>query len=106
MFSAETESILSRLLLKLAEDESLVEATRLNLVDQSEFNPYNVYRFLDVENKKYIDEYNLLNFLKYIQKYYLNRKHQVFATLGELRSIISHYDANEDGRLNIDEYNY
>lgn len=66
MFSAETESILSRLLLKLAEDESLVEATRLNLVDQNQFNPYDVFRFLDVENKNYIDEYNLLNFLKYI----------------------------------------
>ena len=64
MFSNETESHIWKLFFKLADEDNLVEELRRSLGDQLEFNPFAVFRFLDSENKNFIDEYNLLSFLK------------------------------------------
>jgi hypothetical protein len=64
MFSSDTENLLICLFYKIAEDEISVEATRLNLADMRDFVPFDIFKYLDHENKNYIDEYSLLGFLK------------------------------------------
>jgi len=65
MLTPETESIISKLFLKIADEEVSVEEIRLQLSDNKEYNPFQVFKSLDYENKNYIDEFNLMSFLKY-----------------------------------------
>jgi len=64
MLSTETETIISKLFSSLAQHEKNIEIYRLVLAENSDFEPYSLFRFLDKENKKYIDEYNIIEFLK------------------------------------------
>lgn len=66
MISIETEARVAKLLLVLAEGEKSVEITRQVLADQLEFNPYSLFKRIDRESKNYIDEFNVVDFLKYI----------------------------------------
>jgi hypothetical protein len=64
MLSIETEARVARLFINLADGEKNVDISRKVLVEQRNFDPYLAFKRLDREGKNYIDEYNLLDFLK------------------------------------------
>ena len=64
MLSIETEARVARLLLTLAEGEKAVEVNRLVLGENLDFNANQVFRRLDREGKNFIDEFNIVDFLK------------------------------------------
>lgn len=66
MLSIETEARIAKVFLNLADGEKTVEINRQVLADQLDFDPYNAFRRLDAENKNYIDEFNIVDFLKYL----------------------------------------
>jgi hypothetical protein len=65
MLSIETEARVAKLLLSLADGEKSVDITRQVLAEQLDFDAYQVFKKLDREGKNYIDEFNLVDFLKY-----------------------------------------
>ncbi len=64
MLSIETESRVAKLFVNLFEGEKSVETSRILLADQLQFDAYHIFTRLDRENKNYVDEYNLVDFLK------------------------------------------
>jgi hypothetical protein len=64
MLSIETEARVAKLFLNLADGEKSIEINRQVLADQLDFDPYQTFRRLDTENKNYVDEFNIVDFLK------------------------------------------
>jgi hypothetical protein len=64
MLSIETEARLAKLFLNVADGEKAVEISRQVLGEQLDFDPYQVFKKLDTESKNYIDEFNIVDFLK------------------------------------------
>jgi hypothetical protein len=64
MLSIETEARVAKLFLNLADGEKSVEIARQLLNDQLDFDPYLAFKRIDREGKNYIDEYNIIDFLK------------------------------------------
>jgi len=64
MFTLETENLTSQLFLIIAEGERNVETLRQIISENLEFDPYLAFRFLDKEDKRYLDEYNFVNLMK------------------------------------------
>ncbi len=64
MISYETEENVARLLARLADGEKSIEIMRSVLADLKEFDPYLAFKCFDNENKNYIDEYNIVDFLR------------------------------------------
>lgn len=64
MLSFETETKLVKLFVCFFEGEDSVEVARNVLSDQLQFDAYHIFTRLDRENKNYIDEYNIVDFLK------------------------------------------
>jgi hypothetical protein len=64
MISYETEEKVARLLARLADGEKSTEILRSVLSDLKEFDPYLTFKSFDKEEKNYIDEYNIVDFLK------------------------------------------
>ena len=64
MLSIESEARVAKLLVNLFEGERSVEITRKVLSDQRDFDAYQIFQRLDKEKKNFIDEYNLIDFLK------------------------------------------
>lgn len=64
MLSIETEARVAKMFLTLADGENLVELKRQALADQLDFDPYLAFKRFDMENKNYIDEFNIVNFMK------------------------------------------
>lgn len=64
MLSIETEARVVKLFINLFEGEKSVEYSRENLALQRDFDAYQSFQRIDRERKNYIDEYNLVDFLK------------------------------------------
>lgn len=64
MLSIETEARLAKLFLNIADGEKAVETSRQVLSEQLDFDPYQIFKKLDKESKNYIDEFNIVDFLK------------------------------------------
>jgi hypothetical protein len=64
MLSIETEARLAKLFLNIADGEKAVEKSRQLLGDQLDFDPYQTFKKLDLESKNYVDEFNIVDFLK------------------------------------------
>jgi hypothetical protein len=64
MLSVETETRVAKLFFTLADGEKNVDISKRVLVEQRNFDPYLAFKRIDREGKNYIDEYNLLSFLK------------------------------------------
>lgn len=95
MLSVETENKLAKLLLTFADGESSVEVSRQVLNNQIGFDPYQLFKLLDLESKGYIDSVNLVDFF---------RRHSIFASSVETQQIIYHYDADLSATLNYSEF--
>ncbi len=64
MLSYETEAIFSKLLLSLADGEKATETARQVLASQFDFDLLTIFNYFDRENKNFVDEYNITDFLK------------------------------------------
>ncbi len=95
MLSIESEAKLSKILLSLSENERLVEISRKVLSDNNDFDPYQIFTFLDSDKKNRINSTDITNFL--------NIK-RVFIYENEVDFIILSYDINGDGYLSYNEF--
>ena len=93
--SKETEVLLGKILITLAEGERNTEISRQVLSDNFDFEPFQIFKFLDKENKNYIDSKNLINYFK---------SKNVFINETEAQLIILFYDQNFDGVLCYSEF--
>ena len=64
MLSVETETRVAKLFVNLFEGEKTIEYSRENLANQRDFDAYQIFQRLDRDKKNYIDEYDLVDFLK------------------------------------------
>ena len=95
MLSIETEARVIKLFINLFEGERTVELTRENLAIQRDFDAYQIFQRVDRERKNFVDEYNIVDFLK---------SNSIYCTNSEARLILSFYDSNSDGNLNYTEF--
>lgn len=95
MLSIETEARVVKLFINLFEGEKAVELCRDNLAIQRDFDAYQIFQRIDRERKNYIDEYNVVDFLK---------NNSIYCTNSEARLMLSFYDSNYDGNLNYTEF--
>jgi hypothetical protein len=95
MISIETEARVAKLLMALAEGEKVVEIGRQQLGEELDFDAYQTFKRIDREAKNYIDEFNIVEFLKI---------NSVYCSLNEARTIIFLYDADNDGYMNYTEF--
>ena len=90
-----TETKLSKIFINLAKGERKSEISRQVLCDNSDFNPFQLFKLLDIENKNYINSTNIINFL--------NSKGISVNNL-EAQLLILFYDQNFDGVLSYNEF--
>ena len=95
MLSIETEARVVKLFINLFEGEKSVELCRENLAIQRDFDAYQIFQRVDRERKNYIDEYNLVDFLK---------NNSIYCTNTEARLILSFYDSNNDGKVTFRDF--
>lgn len=64
MLSNETATRITKLFVNLFEGEKLSEISRNVLTDQLQFDAFHIFCELDKDGKSYIDEYDIVEFLK------------------------------------------
>ena len=84
-----------QILMELSECERSVEITRRVLIDSNEFDPFQIFKKLDIENKNYISPKDIINFMSL-------KNINIF--LEEAKFIIFFYDKDQDGLLSFDEF--
>ena len=84
-----------QILMELAECERSVEITRRVLMDSAEFDPFLIFKKLDIENNNYISPKDLINYMSL-------KNINIF--LEEAMFIIFFYDKDLDGLLSYDEF--
>ena len=95
MCSPETEQKLYKLLLILAEGERSIEISRQVLSDLKEFDSFQIFKNIDIEDKNKIDCYSIINFL---------RIKGIYCTEEEASLIILFYDQDYDNVLSYPEF--
>ena len=95
MCSPETEQKLCKLLLILAEGERAIEISRQVLSDLKEFDSFQIFKNIDIEDKNKIDCYSIINFL---------RIKGIYCTEEEASLIILFYDQDYDNVLSYPEF--
>ena len=97
MLSIETESKLAKIFLTLSEGEKSIDINRQILIELEDFDPSNIFTYLDTNQKNYINCSDLLNYCieKGIQTNEL-----------EISLIILFYDRDYDGALSYPEFAY
>ena len=63
MYSIPLDEKLVKVFLILSDCDEEVEINR-EILDQLDFNPYQVFKIIDTDFKNYIDESDIVNFLK------------------------------------------
>ena len=95
MCSPETEQKLCKLLLILADGERSIEISRQVLSDLKEFDSFQIFKNIDIEDKNKIDCYSIINFL---------RIKGIYCTEEEASLIILFYDQDYDNVLSYPEF--
>ncbi|MCQ2819604.1 MAG: EF-hand domain-containing protein [archaeon] len=95
MISNETEQRVARLLLVLAEGERNSEISRQVLSDNYDFDPFQVFSYLDIAGKNMIGPEDIVNYL---------RNKGTFVNPSEAELIILFYDQDTDGLLSYKEF--
>ena len=95
MYSSETEKRLGKLLMILAEGERTIEISRQVLSDLKEFDSFQIFKNIDIEDKNKIDCYSIINFL---------RIKGIYCTEEEASLIILFYDQDYDNVLSYPEF--
>ena len=96
MLSQETLRLSCDLMINLAKQERRVEINRQVLGQNLEFDAYQLFAYLDVESKNYINEINLMSFLQ--------QRNGIPCTIAELQYLIFLYDENFDGKISYMEF--
>ena len=96
MISRETEKKLGKLLMIIAEGERTIEISRQVLSDLKEFDSYQIFKNIDIEENNKIDSYSIMNFL---------RIKGIYCTEEEASLIILFYDQDYDNALTYSEFN-
>ena len=96
MLSIETESKLSNIFLALAEGEKSIDINRQILAELNDFDPFQIFSYLDTQHKNHIDSSDLLNYLQ---------ERGIFSNEIEIKLIILFYDRDYDGVLSFPEFN-
>ena len=96
MLSIETEVKLAKILLCLAEGEKSTDINRQILVELDGFDPYQIFTYLDLDQKNRINSSDLLNYLK---------EKGVEVNDVEIKLLILFYDRDFDGVLSYPEFN-
>ena len=95
MVTDETEAKLSKIFIYLANWERNTEVARQVLYENEDFNPFQLFQLLDIENKNFITLTNLLNFLN---------SRGIEANELEVQLLILFYNFNYDGVLSMNEF--
>ena len=95
MVTDESEAKLSKIFIYLANWERNIEVARQLLYENENFNPFQLFQLLDVENKNFITLTNLLNFLN---------SRGIEANELEVQLLILFYNFNFDGVLSMNEF--
>ena len=95
MVTDESEAKLSKIFIYLANWERNTEVARQVLYETENFNPFQLFQLLDVENKKFITLTNMLNFLN---------SRGIEANELEVQLLILFYNFNFDGVLSMNEF--
>ena len=95
MLSVQTEKNIIQILLTLSEGERNIEVSRQVLSDNYDFDSMQIFKYLDIEGKNYIDSNNILNFLRY-KNIPVNNLEVFF--------LIFFYDLDFDGFLSYPEF--
>ena len=95
MISGDIQSKLSEILMTVAEEERNVEVTRQVLTENKDYNPYQIFCFLDNGKKNKINDLDLFDFL---------RNKNIFTTENEIKLLILFYDDDLDTNLNFEEF--
>ena len=95
MLSVETEFKLADILLILAEGEKSIDINRQILIELDDFDPYQIFCFLDNKQKNNVDSTDLFYFLQ---------ERGIFTNELELKFIILFYDRDYDGVLSYPEF--
>ena len=97
MLSVETESKLAKIFLALAEGEKTIDINRQILVELENFDPYQIFTYLDTNQKNYLNNQDLLN---YFTEKGINTNEL------EINLLILFYDMDYDGVLSYPEFAY
>ena len=95
MCSTETEKKLGKILISLAEGERSIEISRQVLSDLKEFDSFQIFKNIDLEDKNKIDCFALINYLKI---------KGIYCTEEEASLIILFYDQDYDNALSYPEF--
>ena len=95
MLSHETEEKLAKILLALSEGERSVDISRQVLQDNFDYDPFQIFNFLDNGNKNKIDVYDIIQFL---------HSKCIFTNELEVNLLILQYDINGDNTLSFPEF--
>ena len=95
MCSYETEKKLGKILMLLAEEERSIEISRQVLSDLKEFDSFQIFKNIDIEDKNKIDCFTLINFL---------RIKGIYCTEEEASLIILFYVQDYDNALAYSEF--
>jgi len=95
MLSREVQSKISEIFISLAETERDVEISRQVLTEYKEYNPYQIFSFLDSNKKNYIEGLDIINYLQ---------SKNIFLTEIETKLLILYYDQDLDTNLNFNEF--
>ena len=95
MLSIETEKRVAKLFNILAEGERTIEISRRILSEIEEFEPYQIFKNIDIEGKNKIDSDNII--------YYLRNK-GIYVSEEEAQLIILFYDQDYDCELSYPEF--
>ena len=95
MYSSETEKKLGKLLMILAEGERTIEISRQVLSDLKEFDSFQIFKNIDIEDNNKIDSYSILNYL---------RIKGIYCSEEEASLIVLFYDQDYDNALSYPEF--
>ena len=95
MCSPETEKKLAKILMILAEGERAIEISRQVLSDLKEFDSFQIFKNIDIEDNNKIDCYSLINYL---------RTKGIYCSEEEACLIILFYDQDYDNALSYPEF--
>ena len=95
MILPDTENLIIKLLLTISNKEKEIEIIREILCQNINFNPFQLFSFIDKENKNYIDSYNIIDILN---------KNSININKFEIDYLIFLYDIDCDNYLSYAEF--
>ena len=95
MLSKKITKLLIKLFHEIAKGESLIESSRRIMTYNYDFDSFQIFNYLDQENKNRIDSIDIMNYLNY---------NNIKINDIESQLIIFFYDQNFDGVLTYEEF--